>query len=153
MTYYKDLKCDRRVAGLPLQRLISPKEMKVIEELAIELRLSGVNLMLGKPALVELAGIDRVSIVDDVISLMIWRPEDTYGHIIGMKLVVPREDLVPDLFSQLRYLERQVVFVSEPVKKNLLLSRRELPETGEYILETHKMHYILKFRIGRTRLS
>ncbi len=127
--------------------------MKVIEELAIELRLSGVNLMLGKPALVELAGIDRVSIVDDVISLMIWRPEDTYGHIIGMKLVVPREDLVPDLFSQLRYLERQVVFVSEPVKKNLLLSRRELPETGEYILETHKMHYILKFRIGRTRLS
>ncbi|RMG24015.1 MAG: hypothetical protein D6732_24180 [Methanobacteriota archaeon] len=149
MTYYKQLKCDPKVSGISLQRLISPKELRVIEELAIELRLSGVNLLLDKPALVELAGIDRISIIDDVISLMIWRPEDIYGHIIGMKLVVPNEDLVPDLFSQLRYLERQVVFLSEPVRKNLLLSRRELPETGEYILETHKMHYILKFRIGR----
>lgn len=150
MTYYKRLKRHRRVGDLPLEQLISPNELKVIEELAIELRLSGVNLLLSKPALVDMAGIDRLSISDDVISLMIWRPEDTFGHIIGMKLVVPNEGLAPDLFSKLPYLERQVVFVAEPVKRSMLLNRREIPETGEYILETHKMHYILKFRIGRS---
>ncbi len=149
--YYKRLRRLRRASNVSLDRLISPSELNVLEELAIELRLSGVNLYLSKPALVDHVGVDRYSVIDDVISLTVLQPGDSFGHIIGMKLVVPNEDLVPDLFSQLPYLDRMVVYVSEPLVRNSLLKKRELPESHDYILETYKRQSILKFRIGRTK--